>query len=248
MLEPLSVKNLSLGYGASIVLHNLNLTLPEKTITVIMGGSGCGKSTLLKGLIGLLPPMTGQVFYNQASIYDLPSEKRAQFLRRIGVLYQGGALWSDRTVGENVAFPLEEFTELPARQIRDIVRYKLSLVGLEGAEELLPNELSGGMRKRAALARAMALDPQVLFLDEPSAGLDPLNSRRLDELILRLHEGLGTGFIVITHELQSIYDIAEHCIFIDSGHISAEGSLDDLQKNGPQEARDFLAGYSHAKR
>jgi phospholipid/cholesterol/gamma-HCH transport system ATP-binding protein len=243
MLEPIRVENLTLGYGETDVLKNITLTLPQKTITVVMGGSGCGKSTLLKGLLGLLPPRSGKVFFGDASLYDLTAEERSQLLRRIGVLYQGGALWSDRTVAENVAFPLEEFTTLPARQIHDIVCYKLSLVGLEGSGDVYPEDLSGGMRKRAALARSMALDPQVLFLDEPSAGLDPLNSRRLDELILQLHAGLGTSFVVITHDVQSIHTIAQECVFIDKGQIAAQGKLKELESEGPAEAREFLAGY-----
>ena len=246
MLEPIKVENLSLGYGTTPVLNNISLTLPQKTITVVMGGSGCGKSTFLKGIIGLLPPTTGKVLYGDQSLYDLPNEERGELLRKIGVLYQGGALFSSRTVGENVSFPLEEFTRLSPTQIRDLMRYKLALVGLDGTENLYPEELSGGMRKRASLARAMALDPQILFLDEPSAGLDPLNSRRLDELVLELHEGLGTSFVVITHELASIHAIAQNCVFIDGGKVAAQGTIKELESKGPQGAKDFLRGYQEA--
>lgn len=246
MLEPLKVENLTLGYGTKKVLTDINLKFPEKKITVVIGGSGSGKSTLLKGLLGLLPPIQGKVFYNKDSLYEVEPEERADLLRHVGVLYQGGALWSDRTVGENVAFPLEEFTELPASQIRDLVRFKLSLVGLEGAEKLYPDELSGGMRKRASLARAMALDPEILFLDEPSAGLDPLNARRLDQLILQLREALGTSFIVITHDLESIRDIAQHAVFLEKGKVGAVGTLKELENGPSQAAQEFLRGYANA--
>lgn len=246
MLEPLKVENLSLGYGARRILSDITLEFPQGKITVVMGGSGGGKSTLLKGLIGLLPPMTGKVFYNKTSLYEVEVEEREKLLRHIGVLYQGGALWSDRTVGENIAFPLEEFTQLSRGQIRDLVRYKLSLVGLEGAEGLYPDELSGGMRKRASLARAMALDPEILFLDEPSAGLDPLNARRLDKLIVQLREALGTTFIVITHDLESIRAIAQNGIFLEKGHVAARGTLAELENGPSQAAKDFLKGYAGA--
>lgn len=244
MLEPLKVENLTLGYGTKRVLTELNVEFPQQKITVVMGGSGSGKSTLLKGLLGLLPPMSGKVFYDKTSLYDVEPEERASLLRHVGVLYQGGALWSDRTVGENVAFPLEEFTTLPRAQIRDLVKFKLSLVGLEGAEKLYPDELSGGMRKRASLARAMALDPEVLFLDEPSAGLDPLNARRLDNLILQLREGLGTSFIVITHDVESIRIIAQHGIFIEKGKVTASGTLKEIEAGPSQAAKEFLKGYA----
>ncbi len=244
MQEKISVENLSLGYGERAILSGVSFELPQNTITVVMGGSGCGKSTLMKGMIGLLQPQEGKVFYNGDSLYDLELDPRAEKLRHIGVLYQGGALWSDRTVAENVAFPLEEFTELGAARIAEIVHYKLALVGLEGAEELYPNELSGGMRKRVALARAMALDPAVLFLDEPSAGLDPLNSRRLDELILQLKEGLGTSFVVITHELASIFRIAEHCLYLEGGKLTAEGTLEELKASSSSGAQKFLESHA----
>lgn len=243
MMEPLRVENLSLGYGAKLVLKEITLEFPKGKITVVMGGSGSGKSTLLKGMIGLLPPVSGKVFYDQSSLYEVSVEERDEILRHIGVLYQGGALWGDRTVGENVAFPLEEFTQLPAAQIDDLVKYKLSLVGLEGAQDIYPDELSGGMRKRASLARAMALDPQILFLDEPSAGLDPVTARRLDELIMQLREGLGTTFVVITHDLQSIHTIAQHAIFIEKGQISGVGPLQQLKTQGTTAAKDFLNSY-----
>jgi phospholipid/cholesterol/gamma-HCH transport system ATP-binding protein len=246
MIEPIAVENLSLGYADKTVLENVNLQFLSGTITVIMGGSGQGKSTLLKGLIGLLPPIKGRILYENDSLYEIPIEKKEGLLRHIGVLYQGGALWTDRTVAENVAFPLEEFTSLPERQIQDIVRYKLALVGLEKAANTYPEDLSGGMRKRASLARAMSLDPAVLFLDEPSSGLDPLTSARLDELILQLHEGLGTSFIIISHDVHSIQRIAEQCVFIDKGTVAATGTPKQLEKSGSREVRGFLSGYAKA--
>jgi phospholipid/cholesterol/gamma-HCH transport system ATP-binding protein len=243
MLEPIKVENLSLGYGGTPVLTQVNVEFPKDKITVVMGGSGNGKSTLLKSLIGLLPPVSGKVFYNDASLYDVSPEQKQELLHRIGVLYQGGALWSDRTVAENVAFPLEEFTTLPPAQIKEIVDYKLSLVGLTGVDDRYPEELSGGMKKRASLARAMALDPEILFLDEPSSGLDPLNSRRLDELILELQAGLKTSFVVITHDLQSIHTIAQYAIFVNKGHVESQGTLDELKSKGSKEVKEFLSGY-----
>ncbi len=246
MLEPLRVENVTLGYGSKKVLSDINVEFPQKKITVVMGGSGSGKSTLLKGLLGLLPPMQGKIFYDQTSLYDVEAEERANLLRHVGVLYQGGALWSDRTVGENVSFPLEEFTTLPTSQIKELVKFKLSLVGLDGAEKLYPDELSGGMRKRASLARAMALDPEILFLDEPSAGLDPLNARRLDNLILQLREGLGTSFIVITHDLESIRTIAQHGIFIEKGKVTATGTLKEIENGKSETAKEFLRGFAKA--
>jgi phospholipid/cholesterol/gamma-HCH transport system ATP-binding protein len=245
-IQPLKVENLSLGYGEKMVLGGVSFELHRGTVNVVMGGSGCGKSTLLKSLIGLLPPKSGRVLFAGEALYELPPEARRERLRQIGVLYQGGALWSDRTVAENVAFPLEEFTKLPQKAMRELVRYKLALVGLEGADDLYPDELSGGMRKRASLARAMALDPEVLFLDEPSAGLDPLNARRLDDLILQLNEGLGTTFVVVTHDIESVHRIAEQCLFLEGGCLAAVGSARELEVGSCAGARAFLSGYAKA--
>jgi phospholipid/cholesterol/gamma-HCH transport system ATP-binding protein len=180
-----------------------------------MGGSGCGKSTLLRGLVGLKEPAKGQVFYDNVSFWDSdPAEKEA-IMRRFGILYQSGALWSSMTLAENVALPLGEYTNLSPAQIKELVSLKLSLVGLAGFAEFYPSEISGGMRKRAGLARAMALDPNILLFDEPSAGLDPISARRMDELILELRDSLGATIVVVTHELASIFAIGNNSVFLD---------------------------------
>ena len=180
-----------------------------------MGGSGCGKSTLLRGLVGLKEPAKGQVLYDGVSLWDCEPAAKQAIMRNFGILYQGGALWSSMTLAENVALPLVEYTNLNPEQIKELVSLKLSLVGLAGFEEFYPSEISGGMRKRAGLARAMALDPDILFFDEPSAGLDPLSARRLDELILELRDSLGTTVVVVSHELASIFAIANNSVFLD---------------------------------
>jgi phospholipid/cholesterol/gamma-HCH transport system ATP-binding protein len=212
----ISVRDLTMAYGSYVVMENLAFDVRERDIFIIMGGSGCGKSTLLRHLIGLREPARGEVFYDGANFTRAGPADRERFIRRFGVMYQSGALWSSLTLAENVALPLEEFTALPARTIRDIVSYKLSLVGLAGFEDFYPSQLSGGMNKRAGIARAMALDPDILFLDEPSAGLDPLSARRLDDLILRLRDSLGSTFVIVTHELASIFAIGSNAVFLDT--------------------------------
>ncbi len=212
----ISVRDLTMAYGSFVVMKDLEFDVLERDIFIIMGGSGCGKSTLLRHLIGLREPARGEVFYDGASFTAAPTADRERFIRRFGVMYQSGALWSSLTLAENVALPLEEFTRLPARTIRDIVSYKLSLVGLAGFEDYYPSQVSGGMNKRAGIARAMALDPDILFLDEPSAGLDPLSARRLDDLILRLRDSLGSTFVIVTHELASIFAIGSNALFLDT--------------------------------
>jgi phospholipid/cholesterol/gamma-HCH transport system ATP-binding protein len=212
----ISVRDLTMAYGSFVVMKDLEFDVQEKDIFIIMGGSGCGKSTLLRHLIGLREPAHGEVFYAGASFTGATPQERERFTRRFGVMYQSGALWSSLTLAENIALPLEEFTSLPARTIRDIVSYKLSLVGLAGFEDFYPSQVSGGMNKRAGIARAMALDPDILFLDEPSAGLDPLSARRLDDLILRLRDSLGSTFVIVTHELASIFAIGSNAVFLDT--------------------------------
>ena len=214
--EPeITVKNLDMGYGSFVLMRNLNFTINHGDIFVIMGGSGCGKSTLLKILIGLKEPLRGQVLYGGIDFWELDPVERERIMRRFGILYQQGALWSSMTLAENVALPLEQYTDLNPNQIREIVSLKLSLVGLAGFEEFYPSEISGGMRKRAGLARAMALDPDILFFDEPSAGLDPISSRLLDDLILELRNSLGSTVVIVTHELASIFAIANNSIYLD---------------------------------
>jgi len=211
----ISVRNLTMAYGDYVVMRDLTFDIQRGEIFVIMGGSGCGKSTLLRHLTGLLQPAAGQIFYDNIEFTGADDEDRNHMLRKFGVMFQGGALWSSMTLAENVAFPLEEFTDLPPDIIRETVELKLALVGLRGFEEFYPAEISGGMCKRASLARAMALDPEFLFFDEPSAGLDPLSARRLDDLILQLRDSLGTTVVVVSHELASIFAIADRAIYLD---------------------------------
>lgn len=247
----ITVDHLTMAYDSHVVMNDLNFSVQRGEVFIIMGGSGCGKSTLLRHLIGLHDPAGGEVFYDGQSFSKAPEHERKAMLRRFGVLYQAGALWSSMTLADNVALPLEEYTDLNAREVREVVRYKLSLVGLRGFEHYYPSEISGGMRKRAGLARAIALDPEVLFFDEPSAGLDPISSRRLDDLILSLRESLGTTVVVVTHELASIFAIADRCIFLDAktrqqGPI---GAPDDLKqcKDYPAVREFLLRGASDAE-
>jgi len=212
----IAVADLDVGYGSFVVQRGLRFEVPRGTIFVIMGGSGCGKSTVLRVLIGLLPPLRGEVLVGGVSLWQADESRREAITRRIGVLYQGGALWSGMTLAENVELPLAEFTDLTAGQRQEMVALKLALVGLAGFEDFYPSQLSGGMQKRAGLARAMALDPDILFLDEPTAGLDPVSSRHFDDLILELRESLGCTVVVVTHELASIFAIGDDAIFLDA--------------------------------
>jgi phospholipid/cholesterol/gamma-HCH transport system ATP-binding protein len=212
----IGVNNLDMGYGALLLMRDLTFTISKGDVFIIMGGSGCGKSTLLRILIGLKEPLRGQVFYNNVSFWEADPEERQRIMKRFGILYQSGALWSSMTLAENVILPLEQYTRLSPRQMREMASLKLSLVGLAGFEDFYPSEISGGMRKRAGIARAMALDPDILFFDEPSAGLDPVSARLLDDLILDLRDSLGTTIVVVTHELPSIFTIGNNSIFLDA--------------------------------
>ena len=205
-------------------------TINRGDIFIIMGGSGCGKSTLMTILIGLKSPAKGQIFYGDVNFWGSGPDTRDRIIRNAGVMYQSGALWSSMTLAENVALPLEQYTDLGASEIRDVVELKLALVGLAGFEEFYPSEISGGMQKRAGIARAMALDPEVLFFDEPSAGLDPVSARRLDDLILQLSESLGTTMVVVTHELASIFAIGNNSVFLDASKrtMTAKGNPNKL--------------------
>lgn len=205
-----------MAYGSFVVMKDLTFDIMERDIFIIMGGSGCGKSTLLRHMIGLREPATGNIFYDGENFTQSSEEEREKFIRRFGVMYQSGALWSSLTLAENIALPLGEFTGMSAKAIQDLVSYKLALVGLSGYEDYYPSQVSGGMNKRAGIARAMALDPDILFLDEPGAGLDPLSSARLDELILSLRDSLGSTVVIVTHELASIFAIANNSVFLDT--------------------------------
>lgn len=212
----ITVNDLTMAYGSYVVMRDLNFTINHDDVFIIMGGSGCGKSTLLKILIGLKEPARGEVFYGDVNFWKIDPRQRDRIIRGAGILYQSGALWSSMTLAENVALPLEEYTNLNTQKIRELVSLKLSLVGLSGFEDYYPSEISGGMKKRAGLARAMALDPDILFFDEPSAGLDPISARHLDDLILQLKESLRTTVVVVTHELASIFTIGNNSVFLDA--------------------------------
>ncbi|MBR6057500.1 MAG: ATP-binding cassette domain-containing protein [Victivallales bacterium] len=213
---PIEVIGLTMAYGSRVIQHDVNFKVQKGATFVIMGGSGCGKSTLLRHLIGLQRPATGKVLRNGFDIWQCSPKEQDIIRQTSGVMYQSGGLWSAMTLAENVAFPLQEYTALSEREIKEICHLKLALVGLAGFEDFYPSELSGGMQKRAGLARAMALDPDVLFFDEPSAGLDPVSARRLDDLIVELRERLGTTIVVVTHELASIFTIATDSIYLDN--------------------------------
>jgi phospholipid/cholesterol/gamma-HCH transport system ATP-binding protein len=237
------VKNMELAYGDVVLVRDLNFAVKTGEVFVIMGRSGCGKSTLLKQMIGLKRPSMGDVFYDGKPLWAAESDDYLAMMRRFGVLYQSGALWSSLTLIENVALPLTEYTDLSPADIQDLACLKLGLVGLAGFEDYYPADLSGGMRKRAGLARAMALDPDVLFFDEPSAGLDPVSSRMLDDLILALRDSLGATIVVVSHELASIFAIADNSIFLDaeSKTLIEGGDPKKLLRESPhKQVRDFL--------
>ncbi len=212
----IEVDDLTMAFGDFVLQRDLSFTIPRHSIFVIMGGSGCGKSTLLRHILGLLDPAAGSVLLDGDRISGLGADERQAIMNRFGVLYQSGALWSSMTLAENVSLPLEEYTELDAAEIREIAALKLAMVGLRGFEDYYPAEVSGGMQKRAGLARAIALDPEILCIDEPSAGLDPISSRRLDDLIQELRDSLDTTVVMVTHELPSIYAIGTDSIFLDA--------------------------------
>ncbi|MDR3531257.1 MAG: ATP-binding cassette domain-containing protein [Rhodopila sp.] len=212
----LSVRDVTLAFGPKVIQHDLSFDVRRGSIFAVMGGSGCGKSTVLKSMIGLLRPALGSISVDGEDYWAGTEARRTEIGRRFGVLFQSGALWSALTVGENVALPLQMFTKLDEAAVSRVVRLKLGLVGMEDAIDQLPSELSGGMRKRAGLARALALDPDVLFFDEPSAGLDPITSSRLDDLILNLRDGLGATIVIVSHELPSLFAIADDGVFLDA--------------------------------
>ncbi|WP_411280843.1 ABC transporter ATP-binding protein [Gemmatimonas sp.] len=235
VVPAIEVRGLTMMYGERVVMHDLTFNVARGEVFVLMGGSGSGKSTLLKHLIGLKTPAKGQILFDGADFALGDDVVRKRALRRMGVLYQNGALWSGLTLAENVALPLEEFTDLDADTIAEVVSLKLALVGLRGFEAFYPSAISGGMRKRAALARAIALDPDVLFFDEPSSGLDPISASRLDDLILELKASFGTTIVVVTHDLDSIFRIADRALFLDIEEktMTALGPPKELRDNPP---------------
>ncbi len=253
----ITVHDLTMAYGSFVLMHDLNFTIKRGEVFIIMGGRGCGKSTLLRHLIGLNEPAKGEIWYGKENFTAADPLKRQQMLQRFGVLYQSGALWSSMTLAENVGLPLGEYTDLSPAEIREVASLKLALVGLKGFEDFYPSQISGGMQKRAGLARAMALDPEVLFFDEPSAGLDPISSKLLDDLIVSLRENLGTTIVVVTHELASIFAIATSSVFlnVETRTMTDLGPPQELLHSGSTSVRRFLrrgeedgaAGSKHGK-
>ncbi|MBP1685821.1 MAG: transporter related [Deltaproteobacteria bacterium] len=238
----ITVRDLTMAYGSFVLMRDLNFTIKRGEVFIIMGGSGCGKSTLLRHLIGLNEPAKGEIWYGTENFTAAEPARRQQMLQRFGVLYQSGALWSSMTLAENVGLPLGEYTDLGPAEIREVASLKLALVGLKGFEDFYPSQISGGMQKRAGLARAMAMDPEVLFFDEPSAGLDPISSKLLDDLIMELRESLGATIVVVTHELASIFAIATSSVFLDveTRTMTALGPPKELLHAGNEAVRRFL--------
>lgn len=241
----IKVQNLTVAYGSNVLMKDVDFEVNTGDVFIIMGGSGSGKSSLLRVLTGLKEPAKGKVWLNGKDFYAAGGKEQKILMQNCGILYQSGALFSSMTLGENVALPLQQYTDYSIGTIREIVALKLALVGLRGYEDFYPAELSGGMKKRAGLARAMALDPEILFFDEPSAGLDPVSSNLLDDLILEINRSLGTTIVVITHELSSIFAIGNNSIYLDAETkgISAKGNPHELLKNPPnQRVLSFLTG------
>ncbi len=231
----IEVKDLTMAYDDFIIQQQLNFKIYKGDIFIVMGGNGCGKSTLLRHLLGLKKPAKGDVYYQNANLWKISDQQRKKIMRRNGVMYQSGALWSSLTLAENIELPLKEYTELAADEIKGLAYLKLALVGLVGFEEYYPAEISGGMKKRAGLARALALDPDILFFDEPSAGLDPLSAKLLDDLILSIQDSLGTTIVVVTHDLPSLFTIGTDSVFLDSVSktVIAKGAPNKLLKECP---------------
>ncbi len=238
----IEVRNLSMAYGEFVVQRDLSFTVRKGDVFVIMGGNGCGKTTLMRALVGLQRPAAGTVRYDGEDFWGGAQGDQERMKRRLGIMFQGGALWSSLTLAENVALPLAEYTDLPPKRIAEIVSFKLALVGLAGFEDFYPSELSGGMKKRAGLARAMALDPDILIIDEPSSGLDPLTARRLDDLILELRDSLGATVVVISHDLASILSIGSDSIYLDADThtMIPTGNPREALASGDPKVRHFL--------
>lgn len=247
----ISIRDLTMAYGSRVIQRDLNFDINRGDIFVIMGGSGCGKSTLLKHMLGLIEPAKGDILYNGQSFTQASNDGQEAMRRSWGITYQSGGLFSAMTLGENVALPLQLYTRYGDREIEDIVAYKLALVGLGGYQSYYPSEISGGMRKRAALARAIALEPEILFFDEPSAGLDPISSSLLDDLILQLQQSTGATVVMVTHELPSIFAIANNSVFLDAetGTMIDYGDPKQLRDHSEQAVvRQFLTRGAAAQK
>lgn len=241
-------KNLTVGYGENVLMKNIDFEIRRGDIFIIMGASGGGKSSLLRVLTGLMPPLSGNIWIDGQKFTGVAPAVQNEMMRKCGILYQSGALFSSMTLAENVALPLQQYSQYSDRQIEELVALKLALVGLAGFEDFYPSEISGGMKKRAGLARALALDPEIVYFDEPSAGLDPLSSKRLDDLIIDINQSLGTTIVVVTHELNSIFAIGTNSIFLDTEtkSIQGRGNPNDLLHNPPnQTVYNFLTRGEH---
>jgi phospholipid/cholesterol/gamma-HCH transport system ATP-binding protein len=236
----IAVRNLRVNYGSREILHGINLEVPAGETLVILGGSGSGKSTLLRTLVGLEQPSGGEIWMRGKNFAAMSEEDRDELRKKMGMSFQGGALFGSMTVGENVALALQEHTELDESTIEIMVRLKLDQVGLSGFENYMPAQLSGGMKKRAAIARALSMDPEILFFDEPSAGLDPIIAAGIDDLILKLKKAFRITIVVVTHELASAFLIADRMILLDKGVIVANGTTKELQASTQPRVRQFL--------
>jgi len=239
----IEVQNLTMAFGSHVVQSGVSFDVHRGEIFVIMGDSGCGKSTLMRHMIGLNRPAAGRVLYGGEDFWAAGAAEQEELQRGFGVLYQTAALFSSMTLEENISLPLLEYTDLSPGRAREVAILKLALVGLDGFEEFYPSEISGGMRKRAGLARAMALDPDILYFDEPSAGLDPLSSRRLDDLILELRDSMGTTIVLVTHELPSIFELGDNAVFLDAERktMIAQGKPSDLKDSPEPKVRAFMS-------
>jgi phospholipid/cholesterol/gamma-HCH transport system ATP-binding protein len=250
MSEPpiIDCDDLTLGYGDQIILEDVSLVIARREIVAIMGGSGCGKSTLLKAMVGLLPPMRGTVRLFGEELYAVSTARRGQLLRRTGMLFQGDALFGSLSLLDNVALPLRELTALPAPVIREIARFKLGQVGLAGFEDRRPAEISGGQRKRAGLARASVLDPEVVFCDEPTAALDPVMAAQVEETLARFRDVLGITIVAVTHDLASVQAIADRAVMLRNGRVEAAGTVAQLQASESPAVHEFMHRRSLAGR